>query len=91
MWNISRDDNKFGDPVHVANVLNTWASSLNSTIDQRVAWVPVHAWSTFAAPPDAQVIATNGQLGGYSAALYSSSKLQSNIKLVTLDDLANLL
>ncbi|KZV96613.1 hypothetical protein EXIGLDRAFT_833459 [Exidia glandulosa HHB12029] len=93
LWNLGRNDTQFGDPAHVADVLNSWASGSGRghALQNRVAWVPVHAWSTFAAPADAQEIATNGQLGGYSAALYASRKLAPGIKLVTLDDIASLL
>lgn len=92
LWNLGRNDSQFGDPAHVADVLNLWAAGrAGRAAAQRVAWVPVHAWSTFAAPSDAADIATNGQLGGYSAALYASRKLGSRIKLVTLNDIAALL
>lgn len=91
LWDLGRNDTEFGDPQHVADVLNAWAGSSATNVQDRVAWVPVHAWSKFPAPPDAADIAVDGQLGGYTAALYASRHLASNICLVTLDDIANLL
>ena len=60
-------------------------------IEDRVAWVPVHAWSNFSAPSEAAEFATDGRIGGYSAAEYSSTKLDKKIKVVTLSDIAQLL
>ncbi|TLS31620.1 hypothetical protein PpBr36_02557 [Pyricularia pennisetigena] len=97
MWHLDRNDSEFGEPAHVANVINGWAGEASGggdkkrPVEERVAWVPVHAWSTFAAPLDAQDLAHEGLLGGYSAALYARRRLSKRVKVVTLGDIADML
>lgn len=91
LWNAGPTD-FLGGPEFVAGKLDEWArdKSPGKPLADRVAWVPIHAWSSWEAPEDAQDIARNGKLGGYQAGLYTSRLLKEGQKLVTLWDIQDM-
>ncbi|EJD55089.1 hypothetical protein AURDEDRAFT_109560 [Auricularia subglabra TFB-10046 SS5] len=78
------DSEEFGGPAHVADQLNNWANGGAGDIKERVAWVPVNAWSTFD-------MGDGRKVGGYAAARETAGRLGDKVKLVTLPDIAAML
>ncbi|KZW01043.1 hypothetical protein EXIGLDRAFT_830250 [Exidia glandulosa HHB12029] len=78
------DSEEAGGPAHIADLLNSWSNSGAKDVKERVAWVPVNAWSTFE-------LEDGRKVGGYNAARELAGLLGEGVKLVTLPDIASLL
>ncbi|KZV79582.1 hypothetical protein EXIGLDRAFT_846403 [Exidia glandulosa HHB12029] len=93
IWNAGPTD-FLGDPNHVADVLNQWASdkSPGKPLQDRIATVLIHAWSTWQAPDDVRDIARpDGQIGGYTGGMWAARKLNQDQKVVTMWDIEDML
>jgi len=77
------DNEEWGGPQHVAEQLNDWAKGGAQNIAERVAYIPVNAWSTFELD--------GRKFGAFEGTLETAKRLNPNIKLVTIPQLSKLL